>query len=367
MALPDLSATWNGRGPLAVGLLPLALLYRGALALRALPWQLGWRRPAPLPVPVVVVGNVVAGGAGKTPTVIALVQHLQAAGWRPGVVSRGHGRTDRAAVRVCDDATGDPARLGDEPALIVRRTSAPLAVGHERPAAVRALLQRHPTVDIVVSDDGLQHWALARDLSIIVFDERDVGNGWLLPAGPLREPWPAPVWGGGPALVLRTGKPSAPPRPHPYPEYRATRALADAALPVPAPDEPPLRASQPLADWAAARTPLGALAGIARPHAFFAMLRARGLTLVHTLALPDHAPAAAMGATLQAAATTAGAPRHWLCTEKDAVKLHGQPLPDGVTLWQVPLALTPEPAWYAAIDRHLQAWRRTRAADRSAL
>lgn len=350
----DLPSAWTGRGPLACGLLPLAALHRGLLAGRALAWRLGWCRAVRLPVPVVVVGNVVAGGAGKTPTVIALVHHLRARGWHPGVVSRGHGRRDADCVHVVEGAA-DPQRCGDEPALIARDTGVPLAVGRDRPAAVRALLQRHPDVDIVVSDDGMQHWALARDLTVIVFDERDVGNGWLLPAGPLREPWPGPIRGGGPALVLRTAPPQRPPRPHPHPEFRAVRALAADAV-----DARGQR--HPLTAWAADGVPLGALAGIARPHAFFAMLCERGLRVTHTLPLPDHAPAERLLAALRQATTAADAPRTWLCTDKDAVKLHGHALPSGIALWRVPLVFTPEPGWYAALDRHLETLRRRRDA-----
>lgn len=345
----DLPSAWLGRGPLACSLLPLAALYRAALAGRALAWRLGGRQAQRLPVPVVVVGNVVVGGAGKTPTVIALVRHLQARGWRPGVVSRGHGRRPAQDLHVVEDAA-DPERCGDEPALIVRETGAPLAVGRDRPAAARALLQRHPEVDIVVSDDGMQHWALARDLTIVVFDDRDVGNGWLLPAGPLREPWPGPIWGGGPALVLRTAPPRRPPRAHPYTEFAATRALAADAF-----DARGHRHA--LGDWAAQGSPVGALAGIARPQAFFDLLRQRGLALAQTLALPDHASADQIGAALREATAAPGAPRVWLCTDKDAIKLHGPhdpPLPGQASLWRVPLVFTPEPAWFAAVDRHLE-------------
>ncbi len=342
---------------MAYTLLPLSVLYRTLLAVRRLAWHLGGWQAQRLPVPVVVVGNVVAGGAGKTPAVMALVRHLQARGWHPGVVSRGHGRRSGPDLYVVEDAA-DPERCGDEPALIARETGAALAVGRDRPAAARALLQRRPEVDIVVSDDGMQHWALARDLTIVVFDDRDVGNGWLLPAGPLREPWPSRLWGGGPVLVLRTAPPQRPPRPHPYAEFAASRSLAAEAI-----DARGKR--HPLRDWAAQRTPVGALAGIARPEVFFAMLRQQGLHLVHTLALPDHAPASQIGAALREAATPRGTPPIWLCTDKDAIKLHGLhevSLPGQASLWRVPLVLTPERAWFAAVDRHLERLRPRSAA-----
>ncbi|TSE33143.1 tetraacyldisaccharide 4'-kinase [Tepidimonas taiwanensis] len=349
MSAPDPGRLWLARGPLAWALRPLACLYGAALAARGWWWRHRRHSAQRLPVPVVVVGNVVAGGAGKTPTVIALLHHLRTRGWMPGVVSRGYGRTGggRGEPLVLDPgALADPERCGDEPALIARETGVPIAVGADRPAAARALLRRHPAIDIVVSDDGMQHWALARDLTIVVFDERDVGNGRLLPAGPLRQPWPAPIWGGGPALVLRTAPPREGPRPHPYPEFRSERALADQAF-------DPAGHARPLADWARDGTPLGAIAGIARPAAFFGMLRARGLNLTRTLARPDHASAADLLAALRSAAALPDAPRVWLCTDKDAVKLQRAPLPDRVTVWRVPLRLVIEPAWYAAVDRVL--------------
>jgi len=349
----DLPAAWLRRGVIARLLWPLSPIYRLLLAVRRGAYRWGWRHPQRLPVPVIVVGNVVVGGAGKTPTVIALVRHLQARGWHPGVVSRGHGRREER-VWVADDSP-DPLRCGDEPALIAQATGVPLAVGRDRPAAGRALLQRHPDIDIVVSDDGMQHWALARDLTVVVFDERDVGNGWLLPAGLLREPWPTPMWGEGRALVLRTAAPSTPPVKHPFPEFRATRGLAPMAVDA-------LGRHQPLADWAGAGTPLGALAGIARPQAFFDMLRQQGLALAQTVSLPDHADAATLQAALVSAAAAQHAPRVWLCTDKDAVKLFGLPLPAGVTLWRIPLTLTPEPGWTAALDAELDALRRRRVA-----
>ncbi|MCY7316827.1 MAG: tetraacyldisaccharide 4'-kinase, partial [Rubrivivax sp.] len=167
---------------LAALLWPLSLIYRLLLL---------WPRPqsrAALPVPVLVVGNHVVGGAGKTPTVIALVQALQLAGRRPGVISRGHGRSTDAvrAVMPGDDA----AAVGDEPLLIQRRCGVPVFVARRRIDAARALCAAHPEVDLIIADDGLQHRGLPRQAELRVFDERGVGNGHLLPAGPLREPLP---------------------------------------------------------------------------------------------------------------------------------------------------------------------------------
>jgi tetraacyldisaccharide 4'-kinase len=139
-----------------------------------------------LPVPVVVVGNIFIGGTGKTPLTIWLVEALRAAGFNPGVVSRGFGSKDAAPRAVGAGST--PAEVGDEPVLIAARSGCPVFVGRARAAAGRALLAAHPEVDVIVTDDGLQHYALARDVEIVLFDGRGVGNGWTLPAGPLREP-----------------------------------------------------------------------------------------------------------------------------------------------------------------------------------
>ncbi|MFN3569899.1 MAG: tetraacyldisaccharide 4'-kinase, partial [Polaromonas sp.] len=203
-----LQQAWLRRGPLACLLLPLALLFGVLGRVRRSLYRANLLRSEKMPVPVVVVGNVVAGGAGKTPTVIALVQHLQAAGIRAGVVSRGYGRRGEGCLEVLPDTP--PELSGDEPALIRRATHAPVFVAARRADAARALLAAHPATQLIVCDDGLQHYALQRDLEIAVFDDRGAGNGWLLPAGPLREPWPERLQrGAGPDgrgidLVLHT-------------------------------------------------------------------------------------------------------------------------------------------------------------------
>ncbi len=298
-------------------LLPLAWLYGAAVFLRKLALRKhllapGWRTP----VPVVVVGNLVLGGAGKTPTVIALVQALQAAGRQPGVVSRGYGRAGDGVCEVSAQARSE--QVGDEPLLIQRRTGVPVWVGRDRAAAVRALLQAQPQVDLIVCDDGLQHLALQRDAQVIVFDERGVGNGQLLPAGPLREPLPAAV----PArtLVLYNAAAASTPLPGALVQRQLAGALA-------------------LADWWAGAAPTAAAlqalrgrpvlaaAGLAHPARFFNMLRAAGLQIAE-LSLPDHHDYT----TLPWPPTTADV----LVTEKDAVKI--APGRVGSTrVWVVPL------------------------------
>lgn len=330
-------ATWARRGVTARLLWPVSAVYAALVALRRRLYQWGVLRTQRLPVPVIVVGNVVVGGGGKTPTVIALIEHLQARGWRPGVISRGYGRQGGGVLAVQDDT---PAPLsGDEPALIRRRTGVPVFVAARRADAGRALLATHPQVNLLLCDDGLQHLALARDLAIAVFDERGVGNGWQLPAGLLREPWP-PAAGSPfrPDLLLQQHRPGARPpnlaRPADLPGFVAERRLADTAW---GPDGTHIPLEE-LRD-----RPVTALAGIARPEAFFAMLRARGLNLTRTCPLPDHAASQDYHALALAPGDVL------LCTEKDAVKLFAE-CPPGVQAWAVPLALSPEPGFWAAID-----------------
>lgn len=149
-------------------------------------WEKGFFRSERLPVPVVVVGNIYVGGTGKTPVVICLIQKMIDAGLRPGVVSRGYGRKNSGVVSEVT-ALSEAIEVGDEPLMIFQRTAAPVFVGKDRPAAARKLLDNHDC-DVIVLDDGLQHYRLERDIEIAVVDvQRMHGNGWLLPAGPLRE------------------------------------------------------------------------------------------------------------------------------------------------------------------------------------
>lgn len=327
-----LRRAWQRRGALAWALAPLALVHGALGALRRGLYRTGQRRAARLPVPVIVVGNVVAGGAGKTPTTLALAAHLRARGWHPGIVSRGHGRSTRDVRAVEPDA--DAREVGDEPLLLRRRAGVPVFVGRRRAAAGRALLAAHPEVDVLLCDDGLQHLALARDIEICVFDARGIGNGWLLPAGPLREPWPRPadlvLWTEPPpaAQLARTGA-----APDDHRIFVAHRTLADHALGA-AGERVPLAALR--------GEPVTALAAIARPESFFAMLRATGLELAHAVARRDHDP-------LDDAARLQALPRPLLCTEKDAAKLW-RLRPDALA---VPLELALPAGLLAALDARL--------------
>lgn len=322
-------ASWDRRGALAAALYPLSLLYRGALFVRGVLAAAGWPRVQRLPVPVLVVGNVVAGGAGKTPAVLALLDVLRKAGWTPGVVSRGYARRDGRVLEVL--AGTPPLSCGDEPLLLHLRGRVPVFVGRDRPAAARALLAAHPHVGIVVSDDGLQHRRLGRDAQLIVFDERGAGNRWLLPAGPLREPLahdPPPRS----VVVYNAARATTA-----WPGELARRALGGAVG---------------LAAWRAGAPATGAAldalrgrrvlaaAGIARPQRFFAMLRERGLK-IEELALPDHFEYA----TLPWPAQTPDV----IVTEKDAVKLAAMAPPDATRVWVATLDFRFDAATEAAL------------------
>lgn len=319
-----LTRNWLRRGPLACALWPLSLLFRAVSGLRAALYRAGLLKSSRLPVPVVVVGNIYIGGTGKTPLTIWLVQALQAAGMRPGVVSRGHGSDADGAREVGAGST--PAQVGDEPLLIRQRTGCPVMVGRDRAATGRALLAAHPDIDIVLTDDGLQHYALQRDIEIILFDGRGAGNGWLLPAGPLREPVSrrrdftvinAPLLtdelvrsvggagsGGQPIQMILEGR---------HAERLTDRSQRRELSTL---NQPGLR--------------LAAAAGIGNPARFFGMLKAAGLSIAE-LPLPDHhdytdRPFARLEADII------------LMTEKDAVKCAQiEELRDDPRLWVVPV------------------------------
>ena len=284
-----------------------------------------WRTdPQTLPVPVLVVGNWVVGGAGKTPTVVAIVQALQRRGHRPGVVSRGHGRASGAADDDIQEVLPTtPVELaGDEPLLIQRRCGVPVWVGSRRAPVALALCRAHPEVDVLVSDDGLQHHALRRQAELVVFDERGVGNGFLLPAGPLRQPLPK-------ALSAQTRVL--------YTAGRQTTHLAGSLA------QRSIDKAWPLAAWKAGLTTPGqavqlsalrgqmllAAAGMAAPEKFFGMLQAAGLD-IQSLPLPDHHAYD----TLPWPSDTLAV----ITTEKDAVKLDPQRM-GATTVWVVPLNL----------------------------
>lgn len=296
------------------------------------------RRRATLPestgLPVVVVGNLIVGGAGKTPTVIALVRALRALGWTPGVISRGHGRDGAAVAAVRRDSAA--REVGDEPLLIHLRSGAPVVVGRDRLAAARALRAAHPEVDLLLADDGLQHWRLARDAQVIVFDDRGAGNGLPLPAGPLRQRLPEAV----PPRSLVLYNAAAPSTP--LPGWCAQRRLAGAvALAGWWAGEPPsLEALHALRG-----RPVVAAAGIGAPQRFFDMLQAQGLSLT-PCPVPDHHDYATLP-------WPPGTPDVVL-TEKDAIKLDAARCA-GSRVWVVALDFALPDGFVAELARLLPA------------
>jgi len=318
---------WYDDVPVPLWARALAPVYAGLGGLRTRLYRRGWLRSVQLPVPVVVVGNITAGGTGKTPFTIALVEQLLATGWRPGVASRGYGRQQAGQPRWVDDRT--PAALaGDEPLLIARKTGVPVRVDADRVAAARALVEAG--CDVIVSDDGLQHYRLARDIEIEVVDaQRRYGNGLMIPAGPLREP-----------LARAAGC-----------DLRIVNLGADPAVAGVGFGQWPMRLdivrAQPLVGgrerdlttFAGQR--VHAVAGIANPERFFQMLRARQIAVVPH-AFPDHHEFTP--ADLEFASQLPV-----LMTEKDAVKCSAFARPGQ---FMVPLqAELPAALWIGLLDR----------------
>ena len=298
---------WASRGPLACMLWPLTLISRVWLALNAMAYAKGWRNTAHLPVPVLVVGNVLAGGTGKTPIVISLVEHFKSLDLQVGVIARAYGTGEEPVMEVSSISLA--AQAGDEPLLIKQRCAVPVFTGRQRAKAAQALLQAYPQTQLIISDDGLQHRALHHDLAVCVFDDRGLGNGWLLPAGPLRELWPRQSSTSTKQFLLHTGDKAF------SHSLAAKRSLSQIARNGQGEE-------RDISSWQGQT--IQALAAIARPALFFSALEQTGLQLKQKHALPDHA-----------------ALDNWLpvghepllCTEKDAVKLWPR-LPSA---WAVPL------------------------------
>jgi tetraacyldisaccharide 4'-kinase len=318
-------------------LLPLALLFRAVAGVRRLLYRRDVLPRIAIGVPVVVVGNITAGGSGKTPLVIWLVNHLRARGLRPGVVSRGYGGTAQGCVEV--EASRTPVEVGDEPLLIHLKTGAPVVVGRDRVAAARSLLARYPGIDVIVSDDGLQHYRLHRDLELAVIDTSvGLGNGWPLPAGPLREP---PARLRSVDAVVQVVRGTRPPRAYggvtgwrvdtrPGQAWRLVQPQERVALPDLPLDGPCL-----------------AVTGIGRPQGFFDMLARAGLHC-ETRAFPDHHAFRPGELPVD---------RLLLMTEKDAVKCRSFA---GTHWWAVELEVAPETGFIDWLDQNITTTRSPR-------
>ncbi len=324
----SLDRIWAGRGAASSALLPLSWAFGAISAARRELHRRSLLATHHLPVRVVVVGNLLVGGAGKTPAVIAIVGLLRRHGWTPGIVSRGYGRAEDS-VREVGPATSAQT-VGDEPLVLARRSGVPVFVGGDRVAAGHALLHAHPSIDVIVSDDGLQHLGLDRDVEVLLFDERGIGNGRLLPAGALRECLPHKA--SPHRLVLYNA--AAPTTP--MAGFIGERSLAgvvalDAWWHGAAPTRGALAALHGKSVVAAA--------GLARPARFFAMLREHGL-VVAELPLPDHYDFRTLPWPINASDV--------VITEKDAVKI-GAGRRFGTRVWVAALDFRPEPAFDDAL------------------
>ena len=305
---------WSGKSPLYLLLLPLSWLYGLVSGAIRLSYKIGLQKSWRAPVPVVVVGNLTAGGNGKTPVVIWLVEQLQQRGIRVGVVSRGYGgKAESYPLLLNPDTTTTQA--GDEPVLIYQRTGAAVAVAPRRSDAVKILVEKVQP-QLIITDDGLQHYALARDKEIVVVDGiRRFGNGWWLPAGPMRERTgrlvsvDAVITNGG---VAKAGEISM----ALYPG-EAVNLLTGEKRPVDL------------------LTNVVAMAGIGHPPRFFATLQQCGVNPVHTVSLGDHQ--ALSESDVEKLVQTG---QTLLMTEKDAVKCRA--FVSGHDSW-----------WYLPVDAHL--------------
>ncbi len=323
---------WYRRGATAWLLWPASLGFGVLAASRRLLYRLGILKSAHPGVPVIVVGNLVAGGSGKTPLALWIAEFLKSKGWSPGIVSRGFGST-QTAPRAATIASS-PAEVGDEPIILSRRSGCPVWVGVDRAAVARALRSAHPEVDVLILDDGLQHYALRRDLEIAVVDARRFGNGFLLPAGPLRE---RPRRLRSVDAVVSHGRTGLEGGFAMRLEGETFHRMTDAA------DRRPASAF--------AGHKVHAVAGIGDPNRFFLHLVGLGIKPVpHPF--PDHHPFAPGDLAFAGEEAV-------VMTEKDAVKLRRAALPHW---WVLPVTARLDPAFGDWLLGKLNEWRRSKAA-----
>lgn len=314
--LHQLPRHWQTTSVITYLLWPIEVLYKLAWFVRRSMFALGFIQKHKLNATVIVVGNVVAGGGGKTPLTMAIVQRLTQQGHQVGVVSRGYGRTHEKVQLVNAQSTAD--QVGDEPLLIFQKCQVPVAVGANRVAAAQQLLRQHPNIRFMVCDDGLQHAALQRDIEICVMDSNGIGNGHLLPAGPLRESWPRTV-----DLLLHTQHRTL------AEGFDSTRQLSAQAI---------NGLGQSIELTALQNQSVEVVCGIAKPQAFAHMLNERGIHIAQLHALPDHANFSNWHASHPHLKL--------LCTEKDAIKLWATH-PEA---FAVPLLFEPELSFWLAFD-----------------
>lgn len=287
---------WQTRSILTWLLSPLSLIFWWISGLRRWLYRKNWLKSYRSPVPVLIVGNISVGGNGKTPVVVWLVEQLQARGIKVGVISRGYGGKNRQYPQVVS-ADSDPEQIGDEPVLIAQRTQVPLAISPNRQQSIELLLSQHQ-LDLIIADDGLQHYALQRDVEWVVIDgERRFGNGFLLPAGSLRE-LPSRL-AEVQAVICNGGKAEV--------GEQAMQLAPNIAI--------NLATGQTMTLKELAEKPCVAMAGIGYPPRFFTMLQHLGFTLIGTHSFADHQPYSAESLFALSSPETP-----LLMTEKDAVK-----------------------------------------------
>ncbi|MGQ0544056.1 MAG: tetraacyldisaccharide 4'-kinase [Betaproteobacteria bacterium] len=321
---------WYRRSALAWLLWPASLLFRLLVFLRRFLYKARLLKSTHPGIPVIVVGNLTAGGSGKTPLVLWIAEFLKGEGWSPGIVSRGYGA--RVAVPRAATVADQAAEVGDEPILLARRSGCPVWVGADRVRVIAALREQHPEVDVVILDDGLQHYRVRRDLEIAVVDARGFGNGLLLPAGPLREP--RSRLRSVDAVVSHESSLAG------YAmqlEGETLHRMTDA------------RERRSVREFAGAK--VHAVAGIGHPNRFFLHLARLGATPVpHPF--PDHHPFRAQDLEFGDQAPV-------LMTEKDAVKLRHAARPHW---WVLPVTARLDPAFGDWLLGKANEWRRSKAA-----
>jgi tetraacyldisaccharide 4'-kinase len=321
---------WTRRGAIAWLLWPVSVVFRILVLVRRILYGIRVLKSTHPGIPVIVVGNLTVGGSGKTPLVIWIAEFLKSKGWSPGIVSRGYGaklQEPRAAT-----VAADAAEVGDEPILLSRRSGCPVWVGADRVQAAARLRSAHEDVNVLVLDDGLQHYAMRRDVEIAVVDARGFGNGFLLPAGPLREP--KSRLRGVDAVVSHAS---------------SIRGFAMTLQGDMLHRMTDARERQPLKAFAGQR--VHGVAGIGDPNRFFLHLGKAGLKVVpHPF--PDHHPF-----TPRDLEFGDGLPV--LLTEKDAVKLRSVARPEW---WVLPVSAQLDPAFGTWLLGKLDEWRRSKAA-----